>query len=176
MCSNLEEETFDDDHADDVLVVPPVAPGQRADDVPHLRAPGGRREDGLRLRGRADHQLKLGNGEKVCAAVLEAALHTHAAIHHAVVAAEPGLIAVIEPQTGRTSAEVWAAIVRVNAAQAVPYQRITALYVMNQHMSVENGMLTASLKVSRGQVLAAFRRWRCDGGPAFVRYECSLRE
>jgi long-subunit acyl-CoA synthetase (AMP-forming) len=128
-------------------------------------------EDGLRLRGRADHQLKLGNGEKVCAAALEAALHTHPAILHAVVAAEPELIAVIEAQTGHASPEIWAAIDAVNAEQTVPYQRITALYIMHQHMSVENSMLTASLKVSRGQVLAAFRRWRCDGGPAFVRYE-----
>jgi hypothetical protein len=38
-------------------------------------------------------------------------------------------------------------------------------------MNIENGMLTASLKVSRGQVLTAFRRWRSHGGPAFTRFD-----
>ena len=125
--------------------------------------------DGLQLSGRADQQLKLGNGEKVCAAALEAALHTHAAIQHAVVAAEPELIAIIEPRQGRTAAEIRQAIAAVNATQSVPYQRITCFFISNQPMNIENGMLTASLKVSRGQVLTAFRRWRSHGGPAFTR-------
>ena len=129
-------------------------------------------EDGLHLRGRADHQLKLGNGEKVCAAELEAVLHTHTSIQYAVVAAEPELTVIIEPHQGCTAAEIGQAIAAVNATQSLPYQRIRCFFVSNQPMNIENGMLTASLKVSRGQVLMAFRRWRSDGGPAFTRFDC----
>lgn len=126
--------------------------------------------DGLCLRGRADHQLKLGNGEKVCAATLEASLQADPAIHHAVVAAEPELMAIVEPRPGRSEQDVLRAVQVLNADQDVPYQRITAVYGVSGRMCVENGHLTASLKVSRGQVLAAFRQWRCSGGPEFVRY------
>lgn len=127
-------------------------------------------DDGLCLRGRADHQLKLGNGEKVCAAAMEATLLAHPAIHHAVVAAEPDLLAIIEVREKQAATAALAAIDALNALQHVPYQRISAVYGVSQHMSVENGQLTPSLKVSRGQVLEAFRRWRCDGGTDFVRY------
>ncbi len=125
--------------------------------------------DGLCLRGRADHQLKLGNGEKVCAAALEAALHAHPAIHHVVVAAEPELLAIVEPRHGCGEQDVQLAVQALNATQSVPYQRITAIYAVSDRMCVENGHLTASLKVSRGQVLDAFRHWRCVGGTDFSR-------
>jgi long-subunit acyl-CoA synthetase (AMP-forming) len=124
--------------------------------------------DGLVLRGRADHQLKLGNGEKVCAAAMEATLQAHPSIAHVVVAAEPDLLVILEPRAGAQSPDLRAAVAELNAMQAVPYQRIQAIYVVGSGMSVENGQLTASLKVSRGQVLDAFRRWRRVGGGAFV--------
>lgn len=127
-------------------------------------------DDGLCLRGRADHQLKLGNGEKVCAAAMEAALLAHPAIYHAVVAAEPDLLAIVELQDGHATSDVLAAVDALNALQSVPYQRISAVYGVSRRMSVENGQLTPSLKVSRGQVLEAFRRWCCDGGTDFTRY------
>ncbi|HEX3134608.1 MAG TPA: AMP-binding protein [Planctomycetota bacterium] len=127
-------------------------------------------EDGLCLRGRADHQLKLGNGEKVCAAAMEAALHANPSIHHAVVAAEPDLLAVVEVTDGHPTSDVLAAIDALNVRQSVPYQRISAVYGVARRMSVENGQLTPSLKVARGQVLESFRRWRCDGGADFIRY------
>ena len=125
---------------------------------------------GLCLRGRADHQLKLGNGEKVSAADLEATLLAHTEILHAVVGAEPELLVIVEMRDGTTRAEVLAAVDAVNAAQALPYQRISEVYVVSRRMCIENGQLTASLKVSRGQVLDAFRCWRCDGGAQFVCY------
>jgi len=126
--------------------------------------------DGLCLRGRADHQLKLGNGEKVCAATMEASLHAHPAIHHAVVAAEPELLVIVEVQDGHAASDVLAVVDVLNAGQDVPYQRIAAIYGVTRRMSVENGQLTPSLKVSRGQVMDMFRRWRCEGGTEFVRY------
>ncbi len=126
---------------------------------------------GLCLRGRADHQLKLGNGEKVCAATLEAVMEAHPAIHQVVVAAEPGLLAIIELRPGHDAQEVVNAVRALNANQEVPYQRITEIYGVAVRMSVENGYLTASLKVSRGQVLAAFRHWRYAGGSEFIRYQ-----
>ncbi len=127
-------------------------------------------DDGLCLRGRADHQLKLGNGEKVCAAEIEAALLAHPAIRHAVVGAEPELLVIVEVCDGSTRDDVLAVVEALNATQAVPYQRIVGVYAVADRMCVENSQLTASLKVSRGQVLAEFRRWRDAGGAQFVFY------
>jgi long-subunit acyl-CoA synthetase (AMP-forming) len=124
-------------------------------------------EDGLLLTGRADHQLKLGNGEKVSAAHLEAELHAQPGVLHAVVASEPELIAVIEPAAGAGMEEALRAVLAVNAAQPIPYQRMTAAYLAAAPMTVENGQLTASLKVSRGTVLDRWRAWRARGGVEF---------
>lgn len=124
---------------------------------------------GLRLIGRADHQLKLGNGEKVSAAELEAALHERPGVHHVVVSAEPELVALIEAIAGVEADVLECAVHAVNAEQAIPYQRIVTAYRVVLPMTVENGQLTASLKVSRGRVLAAFRAWREHGGGGFVR-------
>jgi long-subunit acyl-CoA synthetase (AMP-forming) len=126
-------------------------------------------EAGLHLHGRADHQLKLANGEKVSAATLEAALHSHPAILHAVVAVEGELMAVVEACAGAGAAAVMAGVVALNAAQEAPWQRLAAVYLLHQPMAVENGMLTASLKVSRGRVLSTLRAWRLHGGPALER-------
>jgi long-subunit acyl-CoA synthetase (AMP-forming) len=127
-------------------------------------------EDGLCLRGRADHQLKLGNGEKVGAAEVEAALLAHPAILHVVVGAEPDLLVIVEARAGTSRDEVLAAVSAVNATQPVPYKRIGSVYAVVPQMCVENGHLTASLKVSRGQVLETFRRWRSQGGTQFTCY------
>jgi len=86
------------------------------------------------------------------------------------VGAEPELLAVVEVRDGTSGDDVLAVVDAVNAAQAVPYQRITGVYAVSRRMCIENGQLTASLKVSSGQVLAAFRRWRHDGGAQFVCY------
>lgn len=126
--------------------------------------------EGLCLRGRADHQLKLGNGEKVGAAEIEAALIADPAILHAVVGAEPELLVIVEVRDGIAREDVLAVIDAVNAKQLVPYQRIKSVYGVVRRMCVENGHLTASLKVSRGQVLESFRRWRGEGGPQFLCY------
>jgi long-subunit acyl-CoA synthetase (AMP-forming) len=126
-------------------------------------------EAGLRLNGRADHQLKLANGEKVPAGEIEAALQAHPAILHAVVAVEGELVAVVEARGGAGAAAVAAAVAALNAMQEAPWQRLAAVYLLRQPMAVENGMLTASLKVSRGRVLSTLRAWRAHGGPALER-------
>jgi long-subunit acyl-CoA synthetase (AMP-forming) len=126
--------------------------------------------DGLRLRGRADHQLKLGNGEKVCAAALEAHLVAELpALRHVVIAAEPDLMAIIDCAEHTSVDQVHAAVAAVNARQPVPYQRIVAVYRTARRLCVEDGNLTASLKVARGAVLDAWRRWHDEGGEAFER-------
>jgi long-subunit acyl-CoA synthetase (AMP-forming) len=129
-------------------------------------------EAGLRLGGRADHQLKLANGEKVCAAAIEAALHAQAAVQHAVVTVDGDLVAVIEPAPGHGASQVLEAVRLVNAGQAIPYQRVAEVVLAHEAMTVENGQLTASLKVSRGRVLAALRSWRVAGGGGFERFSC----
>ena len=121
---------------------------------------------GLRLDGRADNQLKLPNGEKVSAAALEAALHEHPAVAHAVVCAEPDLIALIEPTPGHDAHAVAAAVAAVNANEPVPYRRIAEVVLITQPLRLEHGQLTASLKVARAEVIAQFRAWR-RGGPGF---------
>ncbi len=126
-------------------------------------------EAGLRLSGRADHQLKLANGEKVSAAALEAELQAHPAILHAVVALDGGLVAVIEARSGASADAVAGAVAALNAAQEAPWQRLIAVYLLQQPMAVENGMLTASLKVARGRVLSTLRAWRLHGGALLER-------
>lgn len=125
--------------------------------------------EGLRLSGRADHQLKLGNGEKVSAAELEAALQEQPGVLHVVVSAEPDLVALIEAAPGAGADALEQALRAVNAAQAIPYQRVVEAYRAVAAMTVENGQLTASLKVSRGRVLHAFRAWRERADGAFIR-------
>jgi long-subunit acyl-CoA synthetase (AMP-forming) len=108
---------------------------------------------GLRLTGRADHQLKLPNGEKVCAAALERALLAQPGIAHAVVGVARDLVAVLDCPAGPATAR--AALVAVNAARTIPYERIATAVLLRQRPSVENGLLTPSLKIARGRMLAA---------------------
>ena len=124
---------------------------------------------GLHLQGRADHQLKIGNGEKVCAAALEAALHRCPGVRHALVAAEPELVAIIELEDNFPVQTAAQAVAHVNALQTIPYFCIGETVVLTQPMSIENTMLTASLKISRGQVLQAYRHWQSASGNLFKR-------
>jgi len=129
---------------------------------------GGWTPAGLRLDGRADHQVKLPNGEKVTSAVIEAALHEHPAVAHAVVCAEPDLVALIEAAPGHCPRAVASAIAAVNAAEPVPYRRIGEAFLITDPLCVERGQLTASLKVARAEVIAQFRGWRRGGGGPFA--------
>jgi long-subunit acyl-CoA synthetase (AMP-forming) len=125
--------------------------------------------NGLRLRGRADHHLKIGNGEKVCAAALEAALHQCIGVRHVLVAAEPELVAIIELDDGVPDEAAITAIASVNMQQEIPYFRISEIYRLMQPMSIDNHQLTASMKVSRNQVLQVFRNWQRHNNKLFVR-------
>lgn len=123
---------------------------------------------GLRLDGRADHQVKLPNGEKVPTAAIEAALHEQPAVAHAVVCAAPDLVALVEPAAGHDAGAVVAAVAAVNAAEPVPYRRIGEVVLITEPLRLERGQLTASLKVARGEVIAQFRAWREGAGGAFA--------
>jgi long-subunit acyl-CoA synthetase (AMP-forming) len=124
---------------------------------------------GLRLTGRADHQLKLANGEKVAAAAIEAQLLAQPGVIHAVITVEEGVVALIEVGPGQSPAAARAAVDAVNAEQPIPYLRIAEAYLVREPMTVENSQLTASHKVARRQVLDRFLAWRNGGGSAFIR-------
>ncbi|HYE06078.1 MAG TPA: AMP-binding protein, partial [Planctomycetota bacterium] len=125
--------------------------------------------EGLKLAGRADHLVKLPNGEKVALSEIEAALARHAAVRHAVVGIDDGaLIALIEAAPGHDLGALARALAEVNDAQALHYCRVGAGFAVAEPLSVEGGGLTPSLKVARGAVLSAFRAWRRHGGAAFV--------
>ncbi len=118
---------------------------------------------GLRLLGREDCMLKLGNGEKVWAPLIEAAvIQRHP---HALVLVEDGVLAcVIEAPMAITDAQLVECVASANAAIEASCQRIVRLYRLQEAMSVENGMLTASLKIARGAVTQAWRDWHLHGG------------
>ncbi len=123
---------------------------------------------GLKLSGRADHVLKLANGEKASAAEIEAILHAHLAVHHAVVAVDGELIALIEPRHGHAGVEAVDAVRAYNAVQAEPFLRIARVHLVAEPWTIENGHITASMKVARGRVLQSWRSWRERGGGGFM--------
>ncbi|MBA3847556.1 MAG: AMP-binding protein, partial [Planctomycetes bacterium] len=124
---------------------------------------------GLKLAGRADHLIKLPNGEKVALSEIEAALERRTAVRHAVVGIDDGaLVALIEAAPGHDLGALASALAQVNDAQELPYCRVAAGFAVTKPWSVEDGGLTPSLKVARGAVLTAFRAWRQHGGGGFV--------
>lgn len=139
--------------------------GERAIDTGDL---GAWTPHGLRLDGRDDHQLKLANGEKVAAAVIEARLHEQPAIAHALVCAEPDLVALIEAAPGRDGAAVLGAVAAVNAVEPAPFRRIARVVLLREPLRVERGQLTPSHKIARGTLLAQYRTWLAGGGGPFA--------
>jgi long-subunit acyl-CoA synthetase (AMP-forming) len=123
-------------------------------------------EQGLRLFGRSDHVYKLANGEKIHTPSIEAALEmTH--IHHAVVAVEDAVLVILEARHGASDAQLLAAVAAANASLAEPWLRIQSVHVARQDWTIENGMLTVSMKVARAAVLESFRQDRLRQGGAY---------
>jgi long-subunit acyl-CoA synthetase (AMP-forming) len=125
---------------------------------------------GLMLNGRADHVLKLANGEKACAPEIEATL-VHPSIHHAVAVVDGDVAAIVEARPGHDDSELLAIARAANERQPQAWLRVSRLYLLAQPLTIENGGLTASMKVARGTVVAAWKSWLAEGGGAFRRLE-----
>jgi long-chain acyl-CoA synthetase len=101
--------------------------------------------------------VKLQGGEMVAPAKVEAVLAGEPAVAQAVVAGEGlgGLVALIVPAEGR-AAEIEAAVRRVNGKLST-VERIRRHVVLPEPFTVENGMMTPTMKVKRRVVLDRFR-------------------
>lgn len=97
--------------------------------------------------------IKLVGGDMVAPAKLEALLMAEAEIAQAVVAGEgqPGILALIVPAEGMAE-RVEAAVKRVNGKLS-GIERIRRWRALAEPFSIENGLLTASMKVKRRAVL-----------------------
>ena len=124
--------------------------------------------DGLRLIGRADQMVKLGNGEKVVLSVLVDHLECGPAIRHAVVLIHAQqLTALVHAVDEVPDGEIVAEIGQINRGIDATYARIQAVWRLTGPVSCENGFLTPSHKVARGAWIEAFNQ-----GPAFRRLAC----
>ncbi len=100
---------------------------------------------GLRLLGRADQTIKLGNGEKVALTAIAARLEAQPGILGAVVFCPDGehLHAVV--QAGDDDC-AHAALAAVNASEPAPWRRLRSISCLALTPTVDNGLLTPSLK------------------------------
>lgn len=112
-------------------------------------------ELGLRLTGRADHTIKVANGEKVDLGALASALEAQPGVRQAVVFSPDGeALHALLTTSGAGSAAAFA-VATVNAAEPLPWCRIAAAWRLRVDPTVENGLLTPSHKIARGAWLAA---------------------
>ena len=97
--------------------------------------------------------IKLMGGDMVAPAKLEALLMAEGEIAQAVVAGEgqPGILALIVPADGMAK-KLEAAVKRVNAKLSA-IERIRRWRALDEPFTIENGLLTASMKVRRRAVL-----------------------
>ena len=108
--------------------------------------------------------IKLKGGDMVAPAKLEALLAGEPEIAQAVVGGEgqAGVVALLVPAEGR-AAEVEAAVKRVNAVLS-PIERIRRTVVLEEGFTVENGLMTPTMKIKRRQVLDTHRRLVAEAG------------
>lgn len=116
----------------------------------------------IHITGRSKDIIVLSNGENVCPADLEQALLQHEEIDQALVFGEgqARLSAVIVPSTGsRAFQEPRSALSQlpVLLADFPGYIHIDRVFLQHEPWTVENGMLTPTLKVRRKAVLARMR-------------------
>ncbi len=124
-------------------------------------------DGGLLLTGRADHVVKLTNGEKVHLAELEARLAAQPGIQHAVVCTEGDALVAVLCAGGRSEVDLAGAVAAVNDRAEAPYLRIAAAWRITVPPDLDNGLVTASHKLARGRLVERFRVWRADGGTGF---------
>lgn len=107
----------------------------------------------IRITDRKKDFIKLVGGMMVAPARVEALLTAETAITQAVVSGEgqAALVALLVPAEGREG-DLAAAVARVNAKLA-PHERIRRWAALDEAFSIENGLLTPSLKTRRKQVL-----------------------
>ena len=107
----------------------------------------------IRITDRKRDFIKLVGGDMIAPAKLEALLMAEAEIHQAVVAGEgqPGIIALIVPAEGMAE-KVEAAVKRVNGKLS-GIERIRRWRALEEPFSIENGLMTASMKTRRRAVL-----------------------
>ncbi len=107
----------------------------------------------IRITDRKRDFIKLVGGDMIAPAKLEALLMAEAEIHQAVVAGEgqAGIIALIVPAEGMAD-RLEAAVKRVNAKLSA-IERIRRWRALDEAFSIENGLMTASMKTRRRAVL-----------------------
>jgi long-chain acyl-CoA synthetase len=120
-------------------------------DVGHVDAAGR-----IHITDRKKDFIKLLGGDMVAPSKLETMLMAEAEIAQAVVAGEgqPGIVALIVPTEG-LEAEVDRALARVNARLAT-IERIRRWRTLEEPFTTENGLLTASMKTKRREVMARY--------------------
>ncbi|WP_207538668.1 AMP-dependent synthetase/ligase [Sabulicella rubraurantiaca] len=111
------------------------------------------RDGRLYITDRKRDFIKLKGGDMVAPAKIEALLAGEPEIAQAVAAGEglAGVVALVVAADGRT-AEVEQAIRRVNAKLS-PVERVRRHAVLPEPFTVENGLMTPTMKVKRRQVL-----------------------
>lgn len=118
----------------------------------------GRIEDGrIVITDRKRDFIKTLGGDMVSPAKIEGLLMAEPEIAQAVAAGEgqPGIVALLVPTEGM-EARVAEAVARVNARLS-PVERIRRWSVLRSPFSVENGLLTPTMKVRRRAVLERYR-------------------
>ncbi len=120
------------------------------------------RDGRIHITDRKRDFIKLKGGDMVAPAKLEALLAGEPEVAQAVVGGEgqAGVVALIVPAEGR---DVALAVKRVNG-QLSPIERIRRTVVLEEGFTVENGLMTPTMKVKRRQVLETHRRLIAEPG------------
>ncbi len=122
---------------------------------------------GLVLRGRCDHTIKLANGEKIELAIIASRIE-----------AQPGVIGAVVFTRDQISLEVVAAlaadadnaaltqaVARVNAEEPFAWRRIRQIWRLLDQPRVDNGLMTASMKLVAGAWIQAVEHGRVEALP-----------
>jgi long-chain acyl-CoA synthetase len=114
-------------------------------------------EGRIQITDRKKDFIKLLGGDMVAPSKLETMLMAEAEIMQAVVAGEgqPGIVALVVPAEGMAD-KVEAAMARVNRRLAT-IERVRRWRLVDEPFSVENGLLTASMKTKRREVISRYQ-------------------